>query len=119
MFAQKIVRELMVKEYETLSETIIDFSNCFDYEPKKIDMLINREDILKSFLSYLKFWVFKGGTKKNVQFVLKCMRKIIKSQEDDHMIAMQNVFDNLGATKNIILLISNEMNGDKKYLMGM
>ena len=37
-------------------------------------MLINREDILKSFLSYLRFWVFKGGTKKNAQFVIISLR---------------------------------------------
>ena len=32
---------------------------------------------------------------------------------------MQNIFNSLGATRNIILLVSNESNTDKKYLLGL
>ena len=60
----------------------MNFENFIDNRKEAMeDLLISREDIIKKFLSFIRFWKEMGSSKGSVIFILKTLRHIIERGE--------------------------------------
>lgn len=77
------------------------------------------KSISKKLINFLKYAFNDSQCKDTIDTLLKILKKIIEKEEDkEKKTEMQNLFDRLGATQMVLLVLSeNSKNLDKKMLM--
>ena len=80
----------------------------FVEEESNKEFLLNTEDILIKFITYLEFWIQRKASRESIIFLIKALGRIIESKEEDdpeEMINRQEMLDRYNATKVVIILI--------------
>ena len=81
-------------------------AECLLNIDKLYDKKLQFKDYLKKLINYLKSGVVNNVSVDNMIFVLKLMEKILEN-EKKNLTEMQNLFDQLEATKMFLNLVSD------------
>ncbi|CAD8168125.1 unnamed protein product [Paramecium pentaurelia] len=104
------------KERETIANAILNISSLL--KPEFSKNLTNKPDvksISRKLISYLQSAFSDPNCKGSIQTLLHILKKIIDTDQN-RKVEMQNLFDKLGATQ-MVLLVLSENNSDKKLMM--
>lgn len=84
----------MKEEHRLFRDSIMQFENFIENKKEAMeDLLISKEDIIKKFLGFLRFWKEMGSSKGSAIFILKTLRHIVeRSEKERSMSALNNSF---------------------------
>lgn len=74
-----------------LKVSIENISNAYDTteDPKKLDFLINSDDILIKIINYIEFWREKNVTAQNLIYNLNLLSSFFKHVSDEQLFEIQ------------------------------
>jgi hypothetical protein len=95
-------------EKQVLADAIINVEKLISKEQAEtLESKPNIDMVIKKFINFLQYAVKQPKNKSTVVTLLKIMRKIIEKEKDPEKIkALQEHFDKLGATKMVLLVLS-------------
>lgn len=77
------VKELVKEEHRSFRDSIMNFESFIENKKDAMeDLLVSKEDLIKKFLGFIRFWKEMGSSKGSVVFLIKTLRHIIERSDN-------------------------------------